>query len=664
MTRFKYIIINIILALGTLFVCSNHVGAREEISLCGTWQFALERDHSSFDSWTEGFGFGRNVEVPHTWNVEVKTERIFGRAWYERYVEVPQAWKGKQVCICFEAVYRDADVWVNGKKVGSHYGSGFTEFSFDISKYLVYGDENLITVSVDNSFSENALPYKAKFDWPNDGGIIRPVRLLALDNPAVRSTKVRYDINCQSRSADVDIEVASWNTSIKQATYALRIKEWKSNHEVYSNEFNVKVVSGVSHLSFHLDSVNLWHFDHPNLYVVELESVKNGKSVDSYSTRFGFRKVEIRGDSLYLNDEAMRLPGIEYMPGSYPDYGMAEPLWVMEKAVEQIKELNCVLTRCHWQYDKRYFDLLDEKGILTQEEIPWWQAPGNLSPELEALARSQIDEMLERDFNHPSIIAWGVSNEVFYNTDKDIYRRLIKHAKDYDSGRFVTVVSNEIFDRLENDESLLGDIPTWNDYTGTWHGKSREETPGKLALINERALKGRPLLITEHGLCEPRFVGADSRRIVEMTYHYDQWAKNKYIIGAIYFSLNDYRTHVGEAGFGRYKSRVHGLSSMWFDKKPSFEAYRGLASPIYVENLHINADGTRAQVVVRVKNDLPSYSLRGYKVVWGTVKAGKSIILPDLKPGEKYTFNINELNPAVRPDVRIYRPTGYLVTEY
>lgn len=77
------------------------------------------------------------------------------------------------------------------------------------------------------------------------------------------------------------------------------------------------------------------------------------------------------------------------MPGSYPEFGMAEPLWVMEKAVEQIKDLNCVLTRCHWQYDKRYFDLLDEKGILVQEEIPWWQAPGNLTPELEDLAKNR-----------------------------------------------------------------------------------------------------------------------------------------------------------------------------------------------------------------------------------------------------------------------------------
>lgn len=638
--------------------------AREEISLCGVWKFALERDYKSYTSWTDGFEFGREVTVPHTWNVEDKTERIFGKAWYEKKTVVPANWKGKQVRLCFDAVYRDVVVWVNGKQAGTHSGSGFTEFSFDISRLLKYGKENRITVSVDNSFSEHALPYKAKFDWPNDGGIIRPVKLLALEKPSVRSAFVRYNIDFKKGSADVGVEVRSWSPEVKNTIYRVIVKEWKSEKTVFEKVFDTKTKNGVSHLYFNLDNIKLWHFDAPDLYTLEIESVRKGKAVDFYQTRFGIRKVEIRGDSLLLNNEPVRLPGIEYMPGSYPEFGMAEPLWVMEKAVEQMKELNCVLTRCHWQYDKRYFDLLDEKGILAQEEIPWWQAPGDLTPELESLAKSQIDEMIERDFNHPSIISWGVSNEVFYNTDKDIYRRLIRHAKDYDSGRFVAVVSNEIFDRLENDESLLGDIPTWNDYVGTWHGKCREETPGKLALINARALKGRLLLITEHGLCEPRFVGADARRVIEMAYHYDQWAKNKFIIGAIYFSLNDYRTHVGEAGFGRYKSRVHGLSSMWFDKKPSFEVYKGLASPVYVENLHIQASGEKAQVVLKVKDDLPSYALRNYKVCWKTVTGVKEMKLPDLKPGDQYTFEIDGLDSRRRPEVKVFRPTGYLVTEY
>lgn len=102
---------------------------------------------------------------------------------------------------------------------------------------------------------------------------------------------------------------------------------------------------------------------------------------------------------------------------------------------------------------------------------------------------------------------------------------MIKHARNWDSKRLVTVVSNEIFNRLQNDESLLGDMPTWNDYVGTWHGESKDETSEKLALIAEKALCGRPLLITEHGLCEPHFTGGDARRITDMTYHYDHWAK-------------------------------------------------------------------------------------------------------------------------------------------
>ena len=99
-----------------LFLISGSLFAREEMSLCGVWKFALERDYKSYDSWTEGFEFGRDVTVPHTWNVEDKTERIFGKAWYEKRTIVPENWKGKHVRLCFDAVYRDVVVWVNGKQ--------------------------------------------------------------------------------------------------------------------------------------------------------------------------------------------------------------------------------------------------------------------------------------------------------------------------------------------------------------------------------------------------------------------------------------------------------------------------------------------------------------------------------------------------------------------
>jgi beta-glucuronidase len=273
--------------------------------------------------------------------------------------------------------------------------------------------------------------------------------------------------------------------------------------------------------------------------------------------------------------------------------------------------------------------------------------------------------MIERDFNRPCLFSWGVSNEVYWNTDKDVYRRLVEHARSWDSNSFVTVVSNDIFNRLENDESLLADIPTWNDYIGTWHGKHREETPDMLKIINERALRGRPLLITEHGLCEPRFTGADTRRIVEMTYHYDQWAKNDFIMGCIYFSLNDYRTHVGESGKGRYQQRVHGLTDTWFGKKPSYEVYRGLTSPVYFEYVQQSAKGTEADVSIVVKNDLPSYTLRNYRLAWETASGEiLEMIIPVLKPGEKFTATIQNISPDRKPVVRVIRPAGEMATQY
>ena len=185
----------------------------------------------------------------------------------------------------------------------------------------------------------------------------------------------------------------------------------------------------------------------------------------------------------------------------------------------------------------------------------------------------------------------------------------------------------------------------------------------RLDEINKKALKGRPLLITEHGLCEPRFVGGDPRRITEMTYHYDAWAECPFVMGCIYFSLNDYRTHVGESGRGRYKARIHGLTDMWFGKKPSFGVYAGLASPVYFESVQQHAGGTQAEVTIAVKNSLPSYTLRGYTLVWDSVDGERSLPLPVLNPGDKFTVTIGGTDPHRKPRVRVVRPTGYVAAE-
>lgn len=638
---------------------------RQTVYLNGEWQFRTDRDSTGWKSWYKGIPGSRTVTVPHTWNVEDGTERYYGLGWYEKKINIPSDWKEKEIRLHFEAVYRDVVVYVNGKEIGINRGAGYTPFSFNVNKYLKYGADNSIILSVSNKISKYALPYDAKFDWPNDGGIIRPVSFVITEKPSVRYAHIKTETNFKDSTATGEIRLKTWEDNVKNVTFKLTFSEYNSNKVITEEQFKLKAENGIFIAHVNFNKIRPWHFDSPMLYVMKVDVISGSKVTDTYTTRFGFRKFEIKGHEFFLNEEAVRLPGIEYMPGSYPAYGMAEPVEVMKQAVEAMKDLNCVITRFHWQQDYRILDMMDEKGILVQQEIPWWQAPGNLTPELEELAKKHIDCMIERDFNRPCIFSWGVSNEVFYNTDKDIYRRLIAHAKAWDTGSMVAVVSNEIYSRLENDESLLADIPTWNDYVGTWHGKFREETPEMLDLINKRALRGRPLLITEHGLCEPRFVGGDPRRVIEMAYHYDQWSKNDYIMGCIYFSLNDYRTHVGESGKGRYQQRVHGLTDLWFGRKPSFEIYRGLASPVYFESVQQLPKGTEAEVTIVVKDNLPKYTLKNYKLVWLTSNGKEQeMLLLVLKPGEKFKTTITGLNPTAKPVLKVVRPTGYSIAQY
>jgi beta-glucuronidase len=641
-------------------------GEHQTQSLDGDWKFRLDSDSTGWQSWYRGLpDDARTVSVPHTWNIEDGNERYFGTAWYQKEVHIPEEWSRQQVRLHFEAVYRDAVIWVNGRKAGENKGSGYTPFSFDISRLVHYGANNRIVLSVSNAFSDSSFPYLTKFDWNNDGGIIRPVSLIVTGKPSIRYAHADPEIDFGKLTAKVAIRIKTWEKDVEKAVFRLTLSEYGTKRLIFSQTAELKMKNGIFTTDVALDSIKLWHFDSPHLYSLQVEVINRGKTSDTYNTRFGFRKVEIKGKQLFLNEEPVRLAGIEYMPGSHPEYGMAEPVKVMSTAVNQMKDLNCVITRFHWQQDRRMLDMLDECGMLVQEELPWWQNPDNLTPEMEMLAKQQIDAMIERDFNHPCIFSWGISNEVQANTDRDNYTRLIDHTRTWGGNTFVTIVSCIIADAFADDPALLADIPTWNDYVGSWHAKVNEDAPGILQNIHEKALNGRPLLVTEAGLCEPQNVGGDARRIVDMTYHYDLWAKNDFIFGCIYFCLNDYRTHFGESGKGRYQQRIHGLTDQWFGKKPSYAVYKSLAAPVYFEWLQPSAKGTEADVSIAVKNSLPAYTLRNYRLVWknasGTIR---ELLLPDLKPGEKYKTVITGLSPNEKPFVQVVRPNGYIVSQY
>jgi beta-galactosidase len=637
---------------------------RQVLSLGGTWKFAIDSTNRGIqENWQNGIPFqsSHEVRVPHTWNIEPGTEEYEGLAWYQKEINIQKEWKNKNIRLKFDGVYRDATVYINGKKAGGNFNSGYTPFTVDISGFVNFNSNNTIVVSVNNQFSDKAFPYLKSYDWINDGGITRPVSLEIAGKPSLKYVHVTPLFSSQDSSGVAKVSIRLWENDIKKAKFTFVFKERKSGKVIQSGAVELKPVEGVFSTSFNLGKINPWHFDSPDLYLLET-SVNSKTSVsDNDTSVFGFKKLEIKGEELFLNGEKVRLPGLEYMPGSNPKYGAAEPHSYMDSVVRAMKDLNICITRFHWQQDDYMLDLMDEYGILVQEEMPWWQSPGNLSPELVNTAHKQLSDNIEAHYNHPCIFSWGLSNEVYGNTDKDVYIKLRDFVKNLDSTRFVTVVSNEIWNRKENDESLICDIPTWNEYMGTWHGKDRNEIPEKFSII-KKAVGNRPLLITEHGLCEPAFTGGDTRRIDEMIFHIKEWQKQPFVIGYIYFCLNDYRTHVGEEGFGKFKIRRHGITDMYLAPKPSYSVLKQLASPVEIIKVE-RLDNSTAKIQIRVKNDIPEYTLRSYKIQYYTLDNKLiEIALPDLKPGDTYTTELRKVNS--RFAFKIIRPNGFCVTKY
>ena len=647
------------------------VSAQQDITLGGEWQMTIGgRDYT--------------VNVPHTYNIIEGLEDYAGEAVYRRTLPITADMKGRTVRICFEAVHHDAVVYVNGKKVGEHLGKGYTPFSFDITPYLDFsGPNNQIEVHTSNAYTDKALPYKRSFDWSNDGGIYRSVRLHVSGKYAICYVHATPQVSgwhgAYPYSGQVRFDLRLYDEKVNKVTARFKVTNRQTGAVVREPQLMLQRKKGevCFTVTTTIDNPQLWHFDQPNLYDFTCETIEGGKVSDSLSDHFGFRDFHIEGRSFVLNGEQVRLPGIEDMPGSNPAYGMAEPRAFIEKTVRTMKDLNTCITRFHYVPDRRMIDMMDEIGILCQLELSWWQQPTKqLSSELRQVAREALEEMVEAYYNHPSIYGWGISNEVGGNHEEvkllaDVVRRL-------DSTRIVDVLCNNTYKNLANDPSLVLDLPTWNEYTGTWHGKNREELPARLERIRE-AIGERPLFITENGLCEPAFVGGDATRIDDMLYHIKEWQKQDFVCGYIYFCVQDYRTQMGEEGLGHWRIRRHGICHTDLTPKASYHVLRQLMSPIdIVEVKPANAKKNEgslagqydvdftdrdAHIVLQVKNTIPSYILRGYTLRYADSSGRQqTIALPDMQPGERYPLVLRSVNAQYAFEV--LRPNGFSVIKY
>lgn len=524
--------------------------------------FDLKNWHFKIDS----LGFEKDVTLPHTWNTDEneKVQLYRGKAEYRTEINLDGI-EGRRAILYLGCAYHTCRIYVNGRLGGKHSGCGYLPFETDIGGLLKEG-RNEIRITADNSKSKNMLPYLMNFDWADDGGLTRNAVLTVYEKgdilgvePTINITKlgggvcsgkISLAISSEPQEMRIDIiDCSSGETALSQGAF----------------------VDGSVAVPF--EGLKLWSVDSPELYYIKVTAAN-----DSYTLRTGFRTVEIKDAKVLLNGKEIYLKGCEWMPGSHPDYGMAEPLEHSEMRLSQLKNAGCVFTRFHWQQDTSLFDRCDEYGLLVQEEIPYWGAPKKATKRQLAIAEQQARDMVHYHGHHPSIICWGVGNELDGRSKRTIgyVDDMYSFFKSLDGSRLVNYVSNSLhykFNRLKDEATLHGDIAMWNDYLGLWLPCEEGDIERVIRETYDRC-GDMPSLVSEFGLCEPFFKGGDKRRTEILKQRVPIYKTLPRMVGYMWFSLNDYRTHCGEEGKGRMKQRIHGSTDLYGSEKPSYRVLK------------------------------------------------------------------------------------------
>ncbi|QEC52424.1 beta-glucuronidase [Anseongella ginsenosidimutans] len=653
------------------------------VSLNGPWLFRTDPDdRGDAEKWyelNETSPDWETVSVPHTWQVDQRYHDYLGTAWYRKVFTVPEDWMTKTLRVEFEAVYHSAKVWLNGKYAGEHLRKGYTAFMLDLSG-LIRPGENYLVVQAGNRYDDQMLPRNNSYDWAADGGITRPVSLYITPKTYAENVRVTALPDLEQGTATIKVQTQIANTLEDRARLSVtyEILEDRGNRLVLSSGEQVPVVlrAGEHKIIEFPDQVLekplLWHFDSPNLYHIVVSLSIDGRVVHTKKDTFGVRKIEVRDAGFYLNGERVWLAGVERMAGSHPEYGMAEPASWIRHDHEDMKNLNCIFTRVHWQQDKRVLDYCDRHGMLIQVEVPTWGGgtfKGMKEEPDQAIMQNgleQLKEMIGREYNRPSVFSWGLCNEIG-GQNPPAYKfaeNMLKEAKRLDPYRLCAYASNTLHYTPEKDVSKLMDFIEWNEYHESWLGGDTEDMEKNLQAIH-KAFPDKPLVISEYGWCRcaPDRKEGDEKLISILKRHNAIFRKHDYVAGLIFFSYNDYRTHRGDKGIGILKQRVHGVVDLYGSRHPSYYALQEESSP--VESLDVSFHDQALHVSIDTRKLIPAYTLRNYRLRWigyadqDIPLETAEITLPDMKPGYAGAFEFKtSLAAFEKIKVEVLRPTG------
>ena len=453
------------------------------------------------------------ISIPHTWNAaDSLTKGGYRRAgsWYRYGLEnLPHKHsEGERLYLRFKGVGQVAKVYAGPHLLETHRGS-YNAFTVDLTNFL---EEKSLFVYVSNSAAESALPLSADFTF--FGGIYRNVILYKTKSVSVSrlaggsglriipgkidkkvaTHQLRVDLSNASKPREVDLKIT------------LRGPDKKI---VATKEEAIPLKSGqASHVLSLPDIQNpeLWSPDQPNLYSLELQLVADGKILDLVNERFGVRFFHFDADrGFFLNGEHLKLNGINRHQDK-EGKGIALSEGDHLDDIKAIKELGMNFLRlAHYQQDDHVLDLCDEMGLLVWEEIPYVNFFGE-HPDFVIDLHNALRAMIVQHYNHPSIILWGIGNEVLLRETKmdslpiyNVLESLNQTVHDLDPGRSSVMACHGSSKYSELGISRIPDVLGYNLYTG-WYmdGLTTSEVVGTFERFRKEN-PGKPMIISEYG---------------------------------------------------------------------------------------------------------------------------------------------------------------------
>ena len=505
------------------------------------------------------------IVVPHT-NMRLPWHGFDEKVYqfvstYRRRFKLPKEAQGKHVFVDFEGVMTASTVWLNGARIGEYKG-GYTPFSFELTPHVDFAGENVLVVEVDSTERADIPPFGYEIDYLTFGGLYREVALRIVSSSYIENIFAKPKNVLSAKTVlDVDCYLQHLETSKAPLTLEVELHDGqqmmaKSSQKVPPATQGTEPVACSVHLE-NLGAVRLWDLANRNLYQVHVRLLRGTDVIDQDVRTVGFRHAEFTDHGFELNGKVIKLRGLDRHQ-TFPFVGQAMPGRVQRRDAQILRQqLKCNIVRTsHYPQSRHFLDACDELGLLVLEEIPGWQHIGDEA--WKQLSIDNVRRMIRRDWNHPSIILWGVRiNES--KDDHDFYLRTNALAHQLDPTRQTGGI------RYFQESEFLEDVFTMNDFGFPL------KPPNHPRYLNTEFI----------GHTYPTKTIDQVERLMEHTLRHarvhDQLASNPQYAGGIGWCAFDYNTH-GDFGSGD-RICYHGVTDIFREPKPAAGFYKSQCDP-------------------------------------------------------------------------------------